>query len=121
LIEGVFIDFKDLKREGSNELLLVAVSRSRELIRGVSVIMQTFLIVNCYFLKFQSPWVSFVSSNDFNSFWIGWGKYSNAPGYIYPNSFDIHHHLDFCTKGGSKWATLRLAGETVFDKIIDSH
>lgn len=33
-VDRVFLDFKDLKREGSNELLLVAVSRSRELIRG---------------------------------------------------------------------------------------
>ena len=33
-VNNAWIDFKDLKREGSNELLLVAVSRSRELIKG---------------------------------------------------------------------------------------
>lgn len=33
-VDNAFLDFKDLKREGSNELLLVAVSRSKNLIKG---------------------------------------------------------------------------------------
>jgi ATP-dependent exoDNAse (exonuclease V) alpha subunit len=33
-VDRAYIDFRDLKREGSNELLLVAVSRSRELVKG---------------------------------------------------------------------------------------
>jgi hypothetical protein len=33
--EHVFLDLTDLKREGSKSLLLVAVSRSKNLVKGI--------------------------------------------------------------------------------------